>query len=548
MIKILISTVLTLTLYTVMNIRPITTDNKVVYELTDYSRLSVNDSEGIVQPSDIMIRVKLDVDDFDGSNIGIDQSDKRGYRAEAKDYYSTLNNKFVNDIELPNYKDIYISKYSPYILYTYERNEFKKYENLIVEVINDNNYIETAYIKEHINNEYKENVSGTMDNAGAWHQWLNNYYTGAGVVVGVLEPGLVDASQAIFNDISVSVLVQNVPGEGVHEHSTAMAGYIAGSGGVAKDASILSACLYGVMDEEIEWMLDNDVDIINMSFGDSVATGIYSSDSAYADYIVNQYKVTIVAAVGNEGEGTALVANPALGYNVISLGAANNGVIRSPYSSYIEAEDSAPKPTLVLVGSYVANIPLDVMYSGTSVSAACASGIIALLMEQHPNLKTNPEKLQALLCSSARMHPDAILLENGFNEPTGAGMIHYENFNTQYADAYSIMNYNGRSGSIIHTRTVNLTGGTRFKCSIAWTAYATGDISRTKFTNYNLYLKDSEGNILAVANSTNSCIELITCIIPEDGTYTIQIEQIGTIKKTNEKIGVAYGTAADYEI
>jgi subtilisin family serine protease len=295
-------------------------------------------------------------------------------------------------------------------------------------------------------------------------------------------------------------------------------------------------------------MLDNDVDIINMSFGELVPTGVYDSDAAYADYIVNQYKVTVVAAAGNEGEDTGYVCNPSLGYNVISLGAANDGVIRSPYSSYLEAEGSAPKPTLMLVGSYVANRPLGVTYSGTSVSSACASGIIALLMEQHPNLKTNPERLQALLCSSARMHPDAILLANGFNEPTGAGMIHYENFNTQYANSYTIMNYNGRSGNIIHTRTVDLTGGTRFKCSIAWTAYATGDVSRTKFTNYNIYLKDSEGNILAVANSTNSCIELITCIIPEDGTYKIEIEQIGTIKKINEKIGVAYGTAADYEM
>ena len=32
------------------------------------------------------------------------------------------------------------------------------------------------------------------------------------------------------------------------------------------------------------------------------------------------------------------------------------------------------------------------------------------------------------------------------------------------------------------------------------------------------------------------------------GTYKIEIEQIGTIKKINEKIGVAYGTAADYEM
>ena len=200
MIKILISTVLIFTLYAVINIRPIITDNKVVYELADYSRLSVNDSGGNELSNDIMIRVKLDVDDFDGNNNGIDQSDKRGYRALAKDYYSTLNKNFVNDIELPNYKDIYISKYSPYILYTYDRNEFNKYENLIVEVINDKPYIETAYIKEHINNEYKENVSGTMYLAGAWDQWNNNYYTGAGIVVGVLEPGLVDASQAIFNE------------------------------------------------------------------------------------------------------------------------------------------------------------------------------------------------------------------------------------------------------------------------------------------------------------------------------------------------------------
>lgn len=549
MIKILIAISLSLILFGGVNIEKEIKSNKVIYELIDdYKKFSTDSSDEIELTDDITVRVKLDVEEFDGKDFGVNHEDKESYREKAKQYYTSINEGYVENIEFFTYQDMYISKYSPYINYTFDRSTFNKYETYIINEINEKSYIETAYIKENFTINRDRFISGTVDNAGAWDQWNNNYYTGDGVIVGVLEPGLVDETLSIFDDISVTVLRQNTPNEAVHEHSTFMAGCIAGREGVAKDASILSACLYGVMDEEVDWMLDNNVDIINMSYGDANPTGIYDSDSCYADYIVNQYKITMVAAVGNSGEESGFCGNPSLGYNVVSLGAANDGVVPSDYSAYLEAEGCAPKPTLVLVGSAVSIPSMNVCASGTSVSSACASGLIALLMEAYPTLKTNPEKLQAILVSSARQHPSAVLLPNGFCEPLGAGMIHYENFQEHYLDAYTIMNVNGRTGVYIHTKTLELTAGTKMRFSIAWTAYTNGQVSSLKYTNYDLYLFDADGNIVATANSTNANIELITFTVPTTGTYKLKIKQLGTVKKINEKIGISYGEAAGYYI
>ena len=69
------------------------------------------------------------------------------------------------------------------------------------------------------------------------------------------------------------------------------------------DAKLLSVELSGNAVSEIDWMLDRNVNVINLSYGNDNPTGNYDSNSAYMDYIVNTYKVTIVAAVGNNGEG-----------------------------------------------------------------------------------------------------------------------------------------------------------------------------------------------------------------------------------------------------
>ena len=65
-------------------------------------------------------------------------------------------------------------------------------------------------------------------------------------------------------------------------------------------------------------MIENGVDIINCSYATSNANGYYDSESAYMDYVVYTYGITVVACAGNTG---GYVTNPGLGNNVITVGA-----------------------------------------------------------------------------------------------------------------------------------------------------------------------------------------------------------------------------------
>ena len=136
-------------------------------------------------------------------------------------------------------------------------------------------------------------------------------------------------------------------------HTTYMATYIAGKNGIAPNAKILSISLNGTPVNEIDWMVDNDVDIINMSYCEATPTGVYSSESAYVDYIAYTEKVVMIAAAGNESGngGTGYLGNPALALNAITVGSTNhfNNAVAG-FSSHVVADYSSDKPTLCVVG------------------------------------------------------------------------------------------------------------------------------------------------------------------------------------------------------
>ena len=46
------------------------------------------------------------------------------------------------------------------------------------------------------------------------------------------------------------------------EHATLMAAYIAGSDGIAPDVTLFNICLYDTMVNEIDWLLNNGVNIL----------------------------------------------------------------------------------------------------------------------------------------------------------------------------------------------------------------------------------------------------------------------------------------------
>ncbi|CCZ85511.1 peptidase S8/S53 subtilisin kexin sedolisin [Firmicutes bacterium CAG:631] len=140
-------------------------------------------------------------------------------------------------------------------------------------------------------------------------------------MIGILDLGIADEDHSNFNNIDLTVRNEWYYIETVTEHATTVASVIAK---MCPDAKLLSVELSGNAVSEIDWMLDRNVNIINMSFGEKNPTGNYNSESAYVDYIVNTYKVTIISSSGNEGLDTGYITNPALGYNVITVGAGNS--------------------------------------------------------------------------------------------------------------------------------------------------------------------------------------------------------------------------------
>lgn len=183
-------------------------------------------------------------------------------------------------------------------------------------------------------------------------------------------------------------------------HGTAVASLIGGSGrieGVAPNSSIYSLKVGNdnsidskALEKAITWCIDNDIDIINMSFS--------YSDNWFTDFIVGgayealfeelyQNEIFVVAAAGNNGDEINYqkdtVSYPAKFPHVIAVSNTNNeDQIEVTSSKGPDVKISAPGTNLL-----TANIggPNEYKYrTGTSMSAPIVSGTLALLKQKYP--------------------------------------------------------------------------------------------------------------------------------------------------------------------
>ena len=185
-------------------------------------------------------------------------------------------------------------------------------------------------------------------------------------------------------------------------HNTHLAGVIAalanqtGIIGVSPEAS-----LYGVkcLDSEgigedyniiagINWCVENNMDIINMSFGDKETTKAEKDalDSAAENGVV------LVAAAGNSGVGKDTMDYPAKYSNVISVGATDKKDKRASFSSTGPGlEVMAPGVDILSTtpGSYFA-------YSGTSMACPHVVGEIALLLSYNSELRNSSDRVSKI--------------------------------------------------------------------------------------------------------------------------------------------------------
>jgi len=224
-------------------------------------------------------------------------------------------------------------------------------------------------------------------NVNASEAWTSGL-TGKGIRIGVIDsgaamnhPDLIISGGQSFVDYTTSYADDN-------GHGTHVAGIVSaenndiGVVGLAPDSDIYalksldqngSGYVSDII-EAIDWSIENDMDIINMSLGMNTTSRALEAavNKAYADGIL------LTAAAGNEASS---VDYPAKYSSVIAVSATNETNGLAYFSNFgREIEVSAPGSNILstsFLGDYV-NL------SGTSMATPYVSGQIALLKELHP--------------------------------------------------------------------------------------------------------------------------------------------------------------------
>jgi len=192
------------------------------------------------------------------------------------------------------------------------------------------------------------------------------------------------------------------------EHGTHVAGIIAGSGkvsgyhftGIAPKATLYDAKVFmnaetgATRDTIIEatlWAVKKDVDVINMSFGDSHGcTDGTCPLCKTADYAVRK-GITVVAAAGNVGPAEGTIICPGNAKEVITVGASTktSPPVVAGYSSRGSSQ-RPDKPDVVAPGEKITAPKPGGGYTemtGTSMATPHVSGIAALLHQTEKFVK-----------------------------------------------------------------------------------------------------------------------------------------------------------------
>jgi serine protease AprX len=267
---------------------------------------------------------------------------------------------------------------------------------------------------------------------------------GQGITVAVLDSGSVKT-----DDVKDRMIASANFDDDEHDsldsygHGTFVAGIIAGDGkssngqymGIAPRTNILSARVSGDegmateadVVEALGWILANKtrygVRVVNMSLNSSVMQSYHTSPLCAAAEVLWFNGIVVVVSAGNNG--TANLYPPANDPFVITVGATDDrGTVTlsddtmASFSAYGTSETGSVKPEVVAPGRNIVSLlpqndetTIGIFHnpnrvnehyfrmSGTSMSAPMVSGVVALLLQDEPNL--NPDQVKHRLMSTA---------------------------------------------------------------------------------------------------------------------------------------------------
>jgi subtilisin family serine protease len=195
---------------------------------------------------------------------------------------------------------------------------------------------------------------------------------------------LLDNLKGGYNAINPAVSWADDNGHGTH-----VAGTIAaidnsiGVIGVAREADLYAVKVLNRKGsgytsdiiEGIDWAIENDMDIINMSLGSSW----YSATFEAACTRAIDAGIVVVAAAGNSGPGAETVGYPAKYPGVIGVSATDSSNVIAYFSSRGEGVDIAA-PGVSIYSTYKGGAYTTM--SGTSMASPHVAGVVALILTQ----------------------------------------------------------------------------------------------------------------------------------------------------------------------
>ena len=271
--------------------------------------------------------------------------------------------------------------------------------------------------------------------------------TGAGVDVAIIDSGVIGVGALGGSgklvrgpDFSEDAFTPELRGLDTFGHGSHMAGVIAGDDpatgyrGIAPGARLVSVKVSGAdgltslvrVLMALDWVRRNrdanglKIRVLNLSLGVDQQRSYVSEPLAYAAEALWHRGVAVVAAAGNQADGTGRLDLPASDPWLIAVGASVTG---EDHVADFSSRDAVRPPDVVAPGTSVISMrvpgsTLDEEFavarigdeffrgSGTSQAAAVVSGMAALLLEARPGL--TPNQLKALLRGGAVNLPDDV--------------------------------------------------------------------------------------------------------------------------------------------